>query len=241
MERYKAIVTLTFEFASPCLQGEARDFAAEVVSRVLPSEIPHPCENTRFRVDVCSLKKKDILEHLAEFDVDYILNQASVNAPRMNFLVNGVEYMVRMNSDRYLLFQQSRRCIVCGLEGTTIFLDKHPTSPTAHFNLYGIEDGKLVLMTKDHLIPKSKGGSDSLQNYRVCCSPCNNLKGDSDLDYSQVAELRQIQANPKKLPDKVIKELIHRKRAQMLEEKEGDSDVYSSLDGVERINQSKSK
>lgn len=33
-------------------------------------------------------------------------------------------------------------------------------------------------MTKDHLVPKGKGGSDSLSNYVLACYPCNHEKGD---------------------------------------------------------------
>lgn len=34
-------------------------------------------------------------------------------------------------------------------------------------------------LTLDHLKPKSKGGSNSLENLRLSCSPCNSSRGDS--------------------------------------------------------------
>ncbi|WP_309738822.1 MULTISPECIES: HNH endonuclease signature motif containing protein [unclassified Chamaesiphon] len=34
-------------------------------------------------------------------------------------------------------------------------------------------------LTLDHLKPKSKGGSDSLENLRLACFPCNNSRGNS--------------------------------------------------------------
>lgn len=34
-------------------------------------------------------------------------------------------------------------------------------------------------LTLDHLRPKSKGGSNSLENLRLACRPCNLNKGDS--------------------------------------------------------------
>lgn len=32
-------------------------------------------------------------------------------------------------------------------------------------------------MTKDHIIPKSKGGADDISNYQTMCERCNEAKG----------------------------------------------------------------
>jgi 5-methylcytosine-specific restriction endonuclease McrA len=34
-------------------------------------------------------------------------------------------------------------------------------------------------LTLDHLKPKSRGGSNSLENLRLACFPCNNSRGNS--------------------------------------------------------------
>ncbi|PSB32803.1 HNH endonuclease [Stenomitos frigidus] len=34
-------------------------------------------------------------------------------------------------------------------------------------------------LTLDHVKPKSRGGSDSLENLRLACFPCNNSRGNS--------------------------------------------------------------
>jgi len=36
--------------------------------------------------------------------------------------------------------------------------------------------------TLDHVEPKSRGGSNGIHNLRVCCIPCNLLKGSRTLD-----------------------------------------------------------
>lgn len=59
-------------------------------------------------------------------------------------------------------------------------LDKFKKSskiPSAHFNLYAEKDGESRLMTKDHIIPKSKGGKNHLDNLQTMCDHCNSKKG----------------------------------------------------------------
>lgn len=48
-----------------------------------------------------------------------------------------------------------------------------------HFNLYGIKDGKEVMLTKDHIVPKSKGGANTQENYQCMCRNCNGNKADT--------------------------------------------------------------
>lgn len=49
---------------------------------------------------------------------------------------------------------------------------------TYHWNLYALKEGEEVLMTKDHIIPKSKGGRNHLSNYQPMCQKCNQEKDD---------------------------------------------------------------
>lgn len=49
-----------------------------------------------------------------------------------------------------------------------------------HFNLYAnAPKGGTVLMTKDHIVPRSKGGRDCMANYQPMCVKCNNKKGNT--------------------------------------------------------------
>jgi len=41
-------------------------------------------------------------------------------------------------------------------------------------------------LTIDHIIPKSKGGQETWSNMVVCCSRCNNRKGDQSLEEAGV-------------------------------------------------------
>ena len=91
-------------------------------------------------------------------------------------------HMVNMTSQRYQLFNvKGVTCVGCGLVGSFFGLEKikGQQGNVYHFNLYGIREGVEVLMTKDHIIPKSKGGSNTLDNYQVMCFDCNIEKGDT--------------------------------------------------------------
>jgi len=88
---------------------------------------------------------------------------------------------VKTVSQRYKLFKKAKRCVKCGARGEVLILERVPQkgrSATFHFNLYCIKNGKLVLMTKDHIIPKSKGGGNVMRNYQTMCYQCNQQKAD---------------------------------------------------------------
>lgn len=96
-------------------------------------------------------------------------------------------FMVKMNSDRYRMFKaKGMTCVSCGLKGVFFALErtKHSTAkgcnPTRfHFNLYGYDqDGNEVMLTKDHIVPKSKGGNNHIDNYQTMCVVCNEEKAD---------------------------------------------------------------
>lgn len=80
-------------------------------------------------------------------------------------------------------------CVSCGLKGE-FFRKEKSTDPSKTYilNLYGIgRNNQLVLMTKDHIIPKSKGGMKTLDNLQPMCAPCNIKKADKIiLDNGQI-------------------------------------------------------
>jgi len=103
---------------------------------------------------------------------------------------------VKMYSLRYQLFKtKGVKCVGCGIEGVFFGLEQHCRGPhRPHFNLYAIDDdGNEVLMTKDHIIPKSKGGKDFLGNLQPMCSRCNARKGDRY--HGETSEVQKVQ-NP---------------------------------------------
>ena len=88
-------------------------------------------------------------------------------------------FKVHPVSLRYMTFyQKGTECVCCGKKGAYFQLDQdrngNGSETRRHFNLYA-EDG--TLMTKDHIIPKSKGGRDVVTNMQPMCVHCNKAKG----------------------------------------------------------------
>jgi hypothetical protein len=88
---------------------------------------------------------------------------------------------VKMSSTRYHTFKKSLTCAKCGLKANFFALEQSPKQDRCHFNLYGINtNGREILFTQDHIIPKSKGGHPTnLNNLQTMCTHCNALKNDS--------------------------------------------------------------
>lgn len=64
------------------------------------------------------------------------------------------------------------KCITCGVEGVHLIKGLDPTGGS-HVDLYTKD---FRLMTVDHNIPKSKGGSNDLSNLDPMCERCNTKK-----------------------------------------------------------------
>lgn len=105
---------------------------------------------------------------------------------------DGRVWRVKMWSDRYFTFRASLSCVVCGLDGTLMSLERGVNSEgQPHFNLYAVAgDGQRTLMTKDHIEPKSRGGEDAAGNFQTMCAICNGLKSHHRLNLSQMELLR---------------------------------------------------
>lgn len=89
--------------------------------------------------------------------------------------------IIKGNSQRLqTFFTKGIGCSCCGIEGKYFVKEKRPKDVSYHLNLYAIdENGKEILMTKDHIIPKSKGGKDHISNYQTMCVRCNMTKGNN--------------------------------------------------------------
>ena len=77
-------------------------------------------------------------------------------------------------------------CVTCGAKGSYFLvagMEKSKLYHDYHLCLIAIApDGSEVMMTKDHRLPRSKGGKDYLGNMQPLCSRCNARKGSLSMD-----------------------------------------------------------
>lgn len=114
------------------------------------------------------------LVHLGEVSVKEVFPYVGKSLPPRTYTVGGKSYSLRLTSLRYEVLRNSQSCAACGIVGAVLLLDRNPQDKSPHFNLYHQKtDGSLILMTKDHILPKSLGGKDHINNMRTMCMPCN--------------------------------------------------------------------
>ena len=111
-------------------------------------------------------------------------------------------WVKKMCSARMNFLKDHHECVCCGLLGRYWWLEcSGHYAP--HLNLYGISDmGNEVMLTIDHIFPKSKGGVLEPSNMQVLCGRCNAAKADKELTLEELRAVvypnRPPQAKPRR-------------------------------------------
>ena len=129
---------------------------------------------------------------LLEFDrLQDTLKLLVTSKPLGRVLIQG--YPIWTDTDRYeSLYVHGCKCAKCGLEASFAAIEKETYSKDKfHINIYGTrkEDGKHILLTKDHIYPRAMGGLDIMENYQTLCSSCNGKKSNkTDISIEEAIE-----------------------------------------------------
>ena len=101
------------------------------------------------------------------------------------------ELLPQYCSTRLLCFKRNIRCVCCGLTANKLILQSpsRKDGETPHWNLWFVSEEYNVLFTKDHIIPKSKGGADDLSNLQTMCELCNSTKSNLAVTLDELAWL----------------------------------------------------
>ena len=121
------------------------------------------------------------------YPLNEILPLIGLNRPPLKLDVEGKIYSIKMSGNRLECLKRNQMCVWCGIKGNVWRLESSPPSKKkhainqlhSHFNLYVYYGDNFTLMTQDHILPKSRGGSDMIFNLQTMCSKCNGAKGNS--------------------------------------------------------------
>lgn len=112
------------------------------------------------------------------------------------------KFLVTANSSKLKCLKRSPMCVGCDRVGSIWMLQshgklveplteqekffgvrrkiKHSDEQRPHLNLWAVDaNNKLVMMTQDHILPRSKGGNNGQHNLQTMCTHCNSAKGDT--------------------------------------------------------------
>ncbi len=210
--RYRAVCTITWDFAAECTKDEALEAVRQELER-FPIDGK---EKPKLLAQVEVLKSKTDRIKLFEVDIEDFMSSVSSEPCKKTFHGCGRSYPVKMNVDRYRLFQSRRDCVACGLTGSKVFLECNPADMVPHFNMYGEHEGELVLFTKDHIVAKAFGGEDRLDNYQTMCCTCNSLKAHHNLGIAELKKLRSLyDAHKTSLPKRRLHVMLDEARNSM--------------------------
>lgn len=111
------------------------------------------------------------------------------NRPHIDSHIDKEFVEISLTGHRMDTFAISNKCVCCGVLGNTFkptIARGNKEEWTAHLNLY-TEEG--IMMTMDHILPKSLGGKTEANNLITCCKQCNEFKGSTKLSWKKIRKI----------------------------------------------------
>lgn len=122
---------------------------------------------------------------------------------------------VNINGVRVKTFLTNNKCVCCGIVGDMFVAErvpygnqKVPSKGRPHLNLYARTNDGLMLMTVDHILADSLGGSYAANNFQTMCQRCNGKRGNT----MSVKEIDMVLT----APEKYAKDWVHKDRLKMI-------------------------
>lgn len=93
--------------------------------------------------------------------------------------IEPIENLINYKDHKRLMvfYNKGVTCALCGKKHGAYIGHYQQKDGQIHIDVY-CEDGTMI--NRDHIIPKSKGGKNILDNLQPTCEPCNSKKGNGD-------------------------------------------------------------
>lgn len=113
---------------------------------------------------------------IGQYSINYVLDLVKSNKSSID--LHGFKN-INISSVRLKTFYlKGVNCICCNAQGKYFKLESSLPGIKPHFNLYAVnKNGHEVLMTRDHIILKSRGGTNTVSNMSPMCEKCNQKRG----------------------------------------------------------------
>jgi len=122
------------------------------------------------------------------------------------------EQLQRKESLRLRAFTKSCTCVNCGRKGSTLRWQKAKRDRCSSYHL-GLWSDDNVQFTKDHIVPKSNGGTNHIDNIQTLCEICNVAK-----DSKESGEINSINIIFNKIGRNTIRKIHDYNRANRVNE-----------------------
>ena len=127
------------------------------------------------------------------------INQNYKSAATLQFWCPDIEEEIKVHlySSRIRLIGRTQNCAACKIKGDHFWVESNCKCPDTgkpiawHLNLYALNyHGDPVMMTLDHIKPRSKKGTKMPENIQLLCTKCNEAKNDNAWTLLEIAEKR---------------------------------------------------
>lgn len=137
---------------------------SRIVNRVLKKNLKYTTTPGRY---ILNIKRMETIDAFME---EIIHRKIKINS---KIPLNGCTFKITPTLE--VIYKDKYECIVCKKKAVKLVFNRNTISNKLQINFYTRGN---ILLTKDHIIPISKGGKNTLDNYQCMCQTCNNEKSD---------------------------------------------------------------